>query len=64
MNIKTYIHKYGYIKSTTEYNRSKLIRTKDVNTDTKEMIEMCLSCKLKRCNGNCLKIRSFKSGKV
>ena len=55
MNWKYQIAKNGFIRTTDESGKTHL--TRPPNSDSKEMIDMCLNCAKKKCNGNCNEIR-------
>ena len=55
----TMFDRYGYIKVSKEQTKP-FVQEKMEGSDSKEMIDYCLKCTKKRCNGNCDEIKDLK----
>lgn len=59
MSWKADLWRNGYLKTVDENGVQHSVSLP--RTDTQEIMNMCLSCTKKKCNGNCIDIRRKKN---
>lgn len=62
--MSSWFDKNGYVKLDRLPREKKKLDEKPLTKQELEEIEICLNCTSPKCNGNCLKIRRRKNGKI